>query len=152
MSKKPKNRNKKRQHHRDQTRRELEELIRACNQGLDTGYVAFYGLVQRYKMGKYRTELTDSKLVVVDDYIRTAQTDLTSLDTSLKSISSRARELVKNYTNAEDNLMGNLTLSQDFENWSTSYQSNITPTLLELAAYLDDLDNLLNLPETCNEQ
>lgn len=151
MSKKPKNRNKKHHQRRAQNSRELEELIKACNACLDVGYVSFNNLVKLYAEGSYRTHVEASKLVPVEDYIKSAQVDLKSLEVELTKLSSNARKTIKNYISPEDNIVASIDLHQQFEDWTTSYQTSITPTLLELSGYLDDLNPSNPIVETTHE-
>lgn len=151
MSKKPKNRNKKHHQRRAQNGRELEELITACNTCLDVGYVSFNSLVKLYVEGNYRTHVEAAKLVPVEDYIKSAQVDLKSLEAELTKLSLNARATIKNYVSPEENIVASIDLHQQFEDWTTSYQTSITPTLLELSSYLDTLNPSNPIVETPHE-
>ena len=151
MSKKPKNRNKKHHQRRAQNGRELEELITACNTCLDVGYVSFNNLVKLYVEGNYRTHVEAAKLVPVEDYIKSAQVDLKSLEVELTKLSLNARTTIKNYVSPEENIVASIDLHQQFEDWTTSYQTSITPTLLELSSYLDTLNPSNPIVETPHE-
>ena len=151
MSKKSKSRNKKHHQHRAQNHRELEELIKACNNCLHVGYVSFHGLVKLYVEGNYRTHVDAAKLSPVEDYIKSAQADLRSLEKDLKELTVIARDTIKNYISPEDNIVSSIDLHQRFEDWTTSYQTSVTPTLLELSDYLDTLNPANKSVETEHE-
>lgn len=152
MSKKPKNRNKK--HHpskQAQSSKELMGLITTCDQCISVGYRSLHGLVKKYSEGSYRTTTEVNKLVAIDNYIKSAKDDLVSLDNELTNIKQAAKKLVDNGDDSIDGIVDSITLHQRFEDWTTSYQSGVTPTLLELADYLETLDPMNTTVETSHE-
>lgn len=152
MSHKPKNRNKKYQPKpRVSQANQLEELLGACNDGLNVARASLHNLISRYKSSPNRTKANAQQTAVIDDYIKSAYNDITALDESLATTSKKAREVAKNYPNPEDSIIANIEISQEFEDWTISLQSSVTPTLLELSSYLDNLDELTQPAETTNE-
>ena len=152
MSNKPKNRNKKHQPQRRSTQaNQLEELLTACNEGLNVARGTLHNLITRYKSNPNRTKGNVQQTTVIENYIKTAYDDITSLDESLAVTSKKARDVAKNFPKPEDSIIANIEISQEFEDWTISLQSSVTPTLIELSSYLDNLDQLTQPVETTNE-
>lgn len=151
MSTKKQNRSTRPMSHKEQTRHELEQLINACGKCLDISYLELHRLAKKYIDDDYRTTHTPEEVAPVDDYLKSVSSDLKSLENRMNTISTIAREKAKNYKSLEDNMVTNIVVHQEFEEWTTDYQSTIVPTMLELKQYLDKLDNSKTTTETEDE-
>ena len=156
MSHKPKNRNKKYQPKpRVSQANQLEELLGACNDGLNVARASLHNLISRYKSNPNRTKANAQQTAVIDDYIKSAYNDITALDESLATTSKKAREVAKNYPNPEDSIIANIEISQEFYDYllANGIKAEAARRFIPQAAYTElwagfnnfQLDNFLEL-------
>ena len=151
MSKKKPNMKTRPMSHKEKSRHELEELLKACNTCLDVSFSNLHDVIGKYVSGTYREECEPEQLHSIDNYISTLNTDLKDLEERLKKLSVEARNKAKDYKNPENNLIVNIEIHQSFDEWTIDYQTTVVPTLLELVQYIDTLDNPTPDVETPHE-
>lgn len=121
----------------------LETVIYAASDLLESGYKYLYGSLQMYTTNDYKQRCDKEFCTTFENCIKTLGVDLKRLDVELNEHTRHARENESIDKDELESLVVDIEIYNRFESWIDEYHLVVAPQIAIIVSYTEQFENHL---------